>query len=167
MKYSLLFLSGLLALSSATAVQSPQKSYDRYKVVRLSVGEDVAKVTNMINRLGLTTWKGNPRAGAAADIVVPPSQIDAFEAEIAGMGAITMHENLGASIAEESTFSVYAGSSQEIADIPSPADCHLKPDLRILRGLTPTIPTRITSSFSETSRRSIRHSLKSSLLETR
>lgn len=110
MRFSLLASSGLLGLSSAVAVQSQgRKSYDGYKVFRLSVGQDVAKVNNVIGKLGLTTWKGTPRAGAAADIVVPPSEVAAFEAEISGMEAVTMHEDLGASIAEESTFSTYAG----------------------------------------------------------
>jgi hypothetical protein len=110
MKYNLLVSSSLLALSSAAAVQSsPRKLYDGYKVFRLTVGQDVAKVNNIIDKLGLTTWKGHPRAGAASDIVVPPSQVEAFGAEITGMEAITMHEDLGASIAEETTFSAYAG----------------------------------------------------------
>jgi hypothetical protein len=110
MRYTLLASSGLLAVASAAAVESSQrKSYDGYKVFRLKVGEDVAKVNNIIDTLGLTTWKGKPRVGVPADIVVPPSQVDAFEAQIAGMEAVTMHEDLGASIADESNFSVYAG----------------------------------------------------------
>ncbi|KAK3309410.1 carboxypeptidase A2 [Chaetomium strumarium] len=115
MRCSLLASSGLLAVASAAAVESSQrKSYDGYKVFRLKVGEDVAKVNNIIDTLGLTTWKGKPRVGAAADIVVPPSQVDAFEAEIKGMEAVTMHEDLGASIADESNFSVYAAGSANI-----------------------------------------------------
>ncbi|KXX80208.1 Metallocarboxypeptidase A [Madurella mycetomatis] len=112
MRFSLVASSGLLGLSSAAAVQSQErKSYDGYKVFRLSVGQDVAKVNNVIGKLGLTTWKGAPRPGAPADIVVPPSEVAAFETEISGMEAVTMHEDLGASIAEESTFSTYAAGS--------------------------------------------------------
>ncbi|KAK4153994.1 Metallocarboxypeptidase A [Chaetomidium leptoderma] len=112
MRCNLLVSSTLLGLSSAAAVQSSQrKSYDGYKVFRLTVGEDVAKVNNIIDTLGLTTWKGRPRAGAAADIVVPPARVNAFEAEITGMEAVAMHQDLGASIAEESTFSAYAVGS--------------------------------------------------------
>lgn len=112
MRYSLLVSGGLLALASAASVPSSEKkSYDGYKVVRLTVGEHVAKVQNIVDRLGLTTWKGKPRANADADIVVPPSLIGAFEAEIAGMKAVTMHDDLGASIADEASFSVYAGMS--------------------------------------------------------
>ncbi|KAH6845741.1 carboxypeptidase [Chaetomium sp. MPI-CAGE-AT-0009] len=112
MRYSLLVSSGLVALASAASVPSSErKSYDGYKVVRLAVGEDVAKVQNMVDRLGLATWKGKPRANADADIVVPPSALGAFEAEIAGMKAVTMHKDLGASIADEESFSTYAAGS--------------------------------------------------------
>ncbi|KAL2152219.1 hypothetical protein VTH82DRAFT_5403 [Thermothelomyces myriococcoides] len=115
MKLNLLASSTLLALASAVAVRSPQwKSYDGYKVVRLTVGEDVAKVSDIISRLGLETWKGKVRAGAVADVVIPPSKISAFVNETAGMEAVTMHEDLGASIAAESTFHTYvAGSANE------------------------------------------------------
>lgn len=116
MKYNFLVSSAVLALASAAAAQAPQRrSYDGYKVVRLTVGQDVAKVNGIIDRLGLTTWKGKPRAGAAADIVIPPSQADAFVAETTGMEAVTMHEDLGASIAQESTFHIYAGTFSGVA----------------------------------------------------
>jgi hypothetical protein len=110
MKLQLLVSSGLLALSSAAAVQSTQKkSYDGYKVFRVSVGSDLAKINSIVDKLGLQTWKGKPKANAPADIVVPPSQLKAFEAGIAGLTAVTMHENLGAAIDDESSFSAYAG----------------------------------------------------------
>lgn len=67
------------------------------------------KVNGIVNRLALQTWKGAPRANAMADIVVPPSQVDSFQKEIDGMQAITMHSNLGESIANESSFQTYAG----------------------------------------------------------
>ncbi|KAL2162975.1 hypothetical protein VTH06DRAFT_6811 [Thermothelomyces fergusii] len=112
MKFSLLASSALLALASAAAVESPRpKSYDGYKVVRVSVGDNAAKVQDLIDRLGLETWKGKPQPGAVADIVIPPSQIDAFTAETAGLDVITMHEDLGASIAAETTFQAYAAGS--------------------------------------------------------
>jgi len=103
--------SALLAVASAsTAAVRPFKvTYDGYKVVRLAVGDEVSKVNGIISRLSLTTWKGAPRAGAFADIVVPPAQVDAFTEEIAGMDAVTMHEDLGVSIVEESAFQVHAG----------------------------------------------------------
>ncbi|KAL2017955.1 hypothetical protein VTK56DRAFT_1487 [Thermocarpiscus australiensis] len=115
MKHSLLALSRFLELSAAATDQSSQrKPYDGYKVCRLTVGDDVAKVNNTVDKLGLPTWNGAPQAGAAADILVRTSKIDAFEAETAGMKGVTMHKNLGASIAEESTFSVYTAGSANL-----------------------------------------------------
>lgn len=102
----------LLGMASAATLLEPRKvSYDGYKVVRLPVGNQVAKVNNIVSKLGLATWKGAPRKGAFADIVVPPSQIAAFSEEVAGIDTIIMHEDLGASIAEESGFEIYAGLS--------------------------------------------------------
>jgi hypothetical protein len=103
-------ITSWLSLASAATVAKPQKvSYDGYKVFRVSVGDQVAKVNDVVSSLGLTTWKGAPKAGAFADIVVPPTKIDAFADRIAGLDATTMHDDLGASIAEESNFHVYAG----------------------------------------------------------
>lgn len=106
-----LIISSCVALSTAVSVQPrPQKvSYDGYKVFRVSVGDQVAKVNEIVSTLGLTTWKGAPRAGAFADIVVPPSKVAAFTGRVLGMEAHTMHEDLGASISEESAFQAYAG----------------------------------------------------------
>jgi hypothetical protein len=113
MKLTLSTLLGLVALASAVVVPSSgRRSYEGYKVYRLSVGQEVDKVADIIERLGLTTWKGAPRAGAVSDIVVPPSQIEAFLAEISGMEVVTMHEDLGLSIEDEASFRVYEGASQ-------------------------------------------------------
>jgi len=105
-------LLGCLALASGAAVQMPDpnyKSYDGYKVFRLSFGQDVEKVVGIVERLGLTTWMGAPRAGHPSDIVVSPSQVANFLAEVRGMSYITMHEDLGKSIESESPVSAYRG----------------------------------------------------------
>lgn len=108
-------LLGAAPLAAASPAPAPQSSsqrvsYDGYKVFRLPVGTDASKVAGIVDRLGLSTWKGAPRAGSFADVVVPPAQVDAFRGEIAGMEAVvTMHEDLGASIAEEASFQAYAG----------------------------------------------------------
>lgn len=109
---SLAVLSTTIAAASAAAVagaSSQRVSYDGTKVFRVSVGDEVDRVNGVINKLQLNTWKGVPRAGALADIVVPPEQVDEFNAEISGLNVTTMHEDLGLSIADESSFSVYAG----------------------------------------------------------
>lgn len=110
--FTLPVLSLLLSVSSA-AVSRPKsavKSYDGYKVFRVPVGTDASKVSGIVAKLGLTTWKGAPRAGTFADIVVPPTEVDAFTKEVSGMDVVTMHNDLGASIADETTFGTYAGN---------------------------------------------------------
>ncbi|KAJ9148825.1 Zinc carboxypeptidase [Coniochaeta hoffmannii] len=107
-----LILSICVSLASAAAVAKPERvSYDGYKVFRVAVGDQVAKVNDVVSSLGLATWKGAPRAGAFADIVVPPTKIDSFAEKVAGLDTVTMHEDLGASIAEESSFHTYAAGS--------------------------------------------------------
>ncbi|KAK1528737.1 zinc carboxypeptidase [Colletotrichum costaricense] len=111
---SLAALSTLVAAATAASVvgaSSKRVSYDGTKVFRLSVGDEVDRVNGVVDKLQLTTWKGAPRAGAFADIVVPATEVESFKAEVAGMNLTTMHEDLGASIADESGFSVYAVGS--------------------------------------------------------
>ncbi|KAF9869950.1 hypothetical protein CkaCkLH20_12559 [Colletotrichum karsti] len=111
---SLAALSTIVAAASAASVaagSAKRVSYDGTKVFRVSVGDEVDRVNDIVSKLQLTTWKGAPRAGAMADIVVPPTEVEAFNAEIAGLNVTTMHEDLGASIADESGFQVYAVGS--------------------------------------------------------
>ncbi|KAK4443783.1 Metallocarboxypeptidase A [Podospora aff. communis PSN243] len=112
-------LLGFLALASGASVQTRDLdyvSYDGYKVFRLSFGDNVAKVSSIIERLGLTTWKGAPVAGRPSDIVVPPTQVANFLAEVRGMTYITMHEDLGKSIEDEAPISAYqAGRAPDIS----------------------------------------------------
>jgi murein tripeptide amidase MpaA len=100
---------GFLGLVSGAVLQERKVSYSGTRVVRVSVGNNVDKVNDVISKLSLTTWKGKPRAGAFADIVIPPSQQAAFDREITGLNTVVMHADLGASIAAESDFQAYAG----------------------------------------------------------
>ncbi|GJD03047.1 Zinc carboxypeptidase [Colletotrichum higginsianum IMI 349063] len=113
---SLAILSAIAATASAASVaagSAKRVSYDGTKVFRVSVGDEVDRINSVVDKLQLSTWKGAPRAGALADIVVPPTEVAAFEAEIAGMNVTTMHEDLGAAIADESSFSLYAVGSAD------------------------------------------------------
>lgn len=105
------FLLPLLAATSAScaAIEPRTVSYDGYKVFRVAVGDEVERVNGIVRNLSLTTWKGAPRRNAMADIVVAPDQLEQFRAQTVGLQAVTMHEDLGAAIAEESSFSIYAG----------------------------------------------------------
>ncbi|KAL1837079.1 hypothetical protein VTJ49DRAFT_4307 [Mycothermus thermophilus] len=140
MKFQLLVSSGLLALASAAAVQSPRKSYSGYKVFRVDVGSDATRLNNVVDKLGLSTWKGRPRPNAQADIVVPPSQLAAFEAEVAGLKKVTMHEDLGLSIEDETSFSTYAAGSANATWFNS---YHAYKDhIQFLKDLQASYPTR-------------------------
>jgi hypothetical protein len=95
-----------VALVSALAAPK-QVSYDGWKVYRVSVGEDKAKLKNAVSNLQLGIWKGSVDTSKIVDVAVPPTLVKEFAAQ--NLSAEVMHENLGVSIAEESTFSVYAG----------------------------------------------------------
>ena len=114
---SLSILTALLGLASATSIRSEARpkrtSYDGYKVLRVAAGEDAAKLNKIIADLGLETWKGAAKVGGHADVVVPPTKLSAFKAQAAGFETLTMHEDLGMSIADESGFQAYAGSANQ------------------------------------------------------
>lgn len=104
MKSLSLLLSALsLAVASPYGQPTPRAvSYDGYQVFRVPVGLDASKVTEIVEKLELDTWKAPNKAGAFADIVVSPDKLQAFNEEVAGIEGIeVMHEDLGASIAAE------------------------------------------------------------------
>lgn len=77
-------------------------TYDGFSVFRVPVGNDASRVAEVVDKLQLETWKSFRKPGAYADVVVPPEQREAFDAEVAGMeGVEIMHEDLAASIAAE------------------------------------------------------------------
>jgi carboxypeptidase A4 len=96
-----------LGLASAASVASPV-DYNKWQVYRVTVGEDKAKLSKVMSNLKLTTWKGKVETSDVVDVVVPPTQVDAFVTSTKDFNTMLMHENLGDSIAEESTFGVYA-----------------------------------------------------------
>lgn len=104
MKHFALLLSAL-SLAIASPYPQPrqaQVSYDGYQVFRVPVGLDASKVTEIVDKLQLDTWKAPNKAGAFADVVVSPDKLQAFNEEVAGIEGIeVMHEDLGASIAAE------------------------------------------------------------------
>ena len=94
-----LLSSLLVALTSAAAV-SNRVSYDGYRVVRVKSSDEVKSI---IADNSLATWIGAGRANGQVDVVVPPG-VKAFD----GLDAQVMHQDLGASIAKESDYEVYA-----------------------------------------------------------
>lgn len=99
-----------LGLASAAAV-TKKVSYDDWKVYRVNVGNNATDLKNLVSKLQLETWKGTPGTSEIVDVMVPPTQIRDFEASTDGIETQIMHENLGLSIADEETFSIYAAGA--------------------------------------------------------
>lgn len=112
---ALVVLSTLVACGSARAVES-KVSYDGYKVFRVPVVDDGSHIQSVMDTLKVISWQPPTRKGAFADIQVAPSQLEAFNKAMQGHEVITMHENLGNSIAEEGTFHAYAGMYETAMD---------------------------------------------------
>lgn len=96
-----------LGLASAATVVRPV-SYDGWKVYRVVVGDNSAKLSEVMSKLQLKTWKGKVETSDVVDVVVPPTQIEAFVSSTEALNTKLMHDDLGVSIAEETNFSVYA-----------------------------------------------------------
>ena len=105
---TLLLTPVLLALGATARV-----SYAGAKAMRISVGEDVVLVAQLIADLGLPTWKGAPQGipkpNSRVDLVVPADKMGEFESRVqkSGLDVDTMHEDLGLAIEEEGRMSVY------------------------------------------------------------
>jgi hypothetical protein len=117
MKFLALGLSsvGLAAAASVTT----KVDYDGWRVYRVNVGEKAAKFSQVVSDIGLEIWKGKADSSPVVDVMVSPSQLEAFEKEAGELDVKLMHENLGNSIAAEGDFPVYAGILSSIV-MPSP-----------------------------------------------
>lgn len=106
-------------LGAVYAAAQSKVSYDGVKVFRVPAEDDasVAEIKDIIASLELDVWKLPQKAGAFADVVVPPSKLAEFENRVAGKDVIVMHEDLGASIEEESAPSSFNGILKTRKDI--------------------------------------------------
>jgi carboxypeptidase A4 len=111
MKFLGVTLASLGFVSAASVSNSKKVNYDDWQVFRVNGPSNTAKFQEVVNKLQLDVWKGKPASGDVVDVSVPAEQLSAFEASTKGLEIKVMHENLGLSIAEENTFSVYAGKS--------------------------------------------------------
>ncbi|OSS49479.1 hypothetical protein B5807_05619 [Epicoccum nigrum] len=101
-----------LGLVSAASVSNQQAvSYDQFKVFRVNGPSNTDKFQEVVKKLQLDVWKGKPSSGDVVDVSVAPEQLSAFQDATKGLDTKIMHENLGASIADENTFSVYAAGA--------------------------------------------------------
>ena len=92
---------------SATAVFAAA-NYDGAKAIRILIGDDVIPVIDAISQLDLPVWKGIsdegvPKTNSNVDLVVPADKLEKFHEIVGGLGTEVMHEDLGASIAAESS----------------------------------------------------------------
>lgn len=108
MKFLGVTLASLGLVSAATVAK--KVSYDDWKVYRVNVGSNSAKLENVMSKLQLELWKGKPATSDVVDLMVPPTAVQDFEASTTDFETKIMHDNLGLSIANETTFSTYAGT---------------------------------------------------------
>lgn len=100
-----------LLAALAVAASVPQSvSYDGHKVFRVPVHDDGAYLQSVVDKLDVSVWQPPSKKGAFADIQVAPHLVKAFEAAMSGHELITMHDDLGQSVKEESAFPIYAGT---------------------------------------------------------
>jgi carboxypeptidase A4 len=108
----------LASLTLVDALVAPRSvSYDGWKVYRVNVGENRSKLKDVVSGLQLGTWKGSVDTSDIVDVMVAPTQIQKFEAETKNIDTAVMHEDLGASISEETSFTTYAGKLSPEASI--------------------------------------------------
>ncbi|KAI9843522.1 MAG: hypothetical protein M1837_006276 [Sclerophora amabilis] len=106
-------LLSVAAAAAATAVTA-KTSYDGSKVIRVAVGDQAAKVSDMISQMSLSKWEGRAERNGHVDLVVPQGKLQQFEDSTSNMDTSVMLADLGAAIAEEGNFDVYrAGSANE------------------------------------------------------
>ncbi|CAI6340827.1 unnamed protein product [Periconia digitata] len=103
-----------IGLASAAAVES-KVDYSGWKVFRVNVGEDSTKLASIVDTLQLETWKGKVATSKVVDLVVPPTQIEEFEASAKDINKEVMHEDLGASIESEEIIETYAAAAAAAA----------------------------------------------------
>jgi hypothetical protein len=96
---------GLAAAASVTT----KANYDDWKVYRVNVGNNNAKFSKVVSDIGLETWKGKADSSSVVDVMVAPSQLQAWTKAAKQFQVELMHENLGQSISAEADFPEYAG----------------------------------------------------------
>jgi carboxypeptidase A4 len=109
MKFLGVTLASLGLVSAASVSNQQAVSYDQFKVFRINGPSNTDKFQEVVKKLQLDVWKGKPSSGDVVDVSVAPEQLSAFQDATKDLDTKIMHENLGASIADENTFSVYAG----------------------------------------------------------
>ena len=110
MKLSFLsiFLSALAVL--AVPFQDNCAHYDNVKVIRIPTGDINDKLDSLVSEYGLDVWTGHTQPNSHLDVEVPAEKYSGFSTAVSGLlkddgitvPIITMHEDLAASIRNES-----------------------------------------------------------------
>ena len=128
MRFTALVTFVAVAALSALAIPVEEAStdhvsrYDGVKVLRVPTGADIKPIEALIESLDLERWTTNPTANSHVDVEVPQDKLDEFvqAANVISATAnikqpiITMHEDLGKSIREESAVSPEAKSANKL-----------------------------------------------------
>ncbi|KAF2272357.1 uncharacterized protein EI97DRAFT_212145 [Westerdykella ornata] len=108
---------GLASLGFASAASvATQVDYTGWKVYRVNVGHNNAQFSKAVQDVGVETWKGKAESSDVVDVMVAPTQIDAWEKAVADFEVKVMHDDLGQSIAAEGDFPVYISATAEDRD---------------------------------------------------
>lgn len=120
------FLSLVVASLPALAVpfQDTSALYDNVKVLRLPTGNVTDQLNALVSKYDLTLWTLHPLPNSHLDVEVPQAKYSDFIKEAKGVlnsggiahSIVTMHEDLGQSIREESSNMV---SAKELAGLES------------------------------------------------
>jgi len=118
MKFSttvLVLLSAIGVIATPLAGEKA-KDYTGAKVFRVKVHTDaeVERMTNIIGSMGLDTWTHHVSKNSNIDVVVHAEDIAKFKQRAGGLLHGVMHEDLAASIQEESKFERYRKSKPSL-----------------------------------------------------
>jgi hypothetical protein len=112
----------VLAVPVEEAAADHVSKYDGVKVLRVPTGADVKPIEALIESLDLERWTTTPTANSHVDVEVPQDKHDEFVAAANAISAtanikqpiVTMHEDLGKSIRDESAPSPEAKSANKL-----------------------------------------------------
>lgn len=102
-------LSSVGLAAAASIATTAKVNYDGWRVYRVNVGDKTAEFAKVVSDIGLEIWKGKADKSPVVDVMVSPSQLEAFEKESGELEVKLMHEDLGSSIFAEADFPAYAG----------------------------------------------------------
>ena len=118
MSFALIYTTLYLLLHAvyadeATPSPEPKITYEGFQVIRISIEDNLALVEGLIDQLELPTWGGALQENRFVDAVIPPENRDEVISTLEGddVEFVYLHEDLGASIAEQEDYPEYSRMS--------------------------------------------------------